>query len=102
VYLQNQPQFVEQASSYHLYLTEVSRLIEQGFEEEELSVLSRAIPDMFGRHKDWIPPLEQTASGRWIEPEWFTELESYLQPMLAQAFLLSTIGYRCQTMLEDD
>jgi len=68
-------------------------LLGGAFDQEELSKLSRSIPDAFSRHKDWVPPVEPVGDGRWQEPDWFLRFESKLQPVLDIAEKLRQIGY---------
>jgi hypothetical protein len=93
-YLQATNRFVDRIPDYASALVETERLLSQDFKQEDLSSLSRGIPDLIYRHKEWIPPLEKDSSGQWLEPPWFTELESYLQPVLNAAAILRFIGYR--------
>lgn len=68
-------------------------LLSDGFEQAELSELARAVPTLFHPKED--PPLEPTAEpGGWREPNWYTSLTAKLQPALAAAETLRTIGYR--------
>lgn len=87
------PSFAHLKSAYEAALADVENLQLHGFEQEHLSALSRAIPDAFHRHKEWIPPLERDAIGTLIEPEWFLSLESKLQPVLSKARVLRELGY---------
>lgn len=69
-------------------------LLKNGFTQEELSTLSREIPDVFDRHRDWESQiLEQKEDGSWCEPCWFVELEAILQPALEAAGVLRRLGY---------
>ncbi|MGR3087036.1 hypothetical protein ABMY21_20890 [Vibrio vulnificus] len=52
------------------------------------------IPDLFNRHKDWVPPLEVGSDGKLSEPQWFLALENYLQPVLKSARELKELGAR--------
>lgn len=71
---------------------DVETLLTSSFSQSELSEQSRAIPDLYNRHKEWCPPLEQTASGM-KEPGWFIELEAHLHPVLESARRLRETGY---------
>ena len=68
-------------------------LIGGSFNQADLSSLSRSIPGAFHRHKDWMPPLEESGDGRWQEPDWFRYLDAKLQPVLDIAAKLREIGY---------
>lgn len=81
------------APKYQEALEQVRALSQGDFSQEDLSNLSRSIPDAFHRHKDWIPPLELSGDGRWREPDWFTELDAKLRPVLDIAARLREIGY---------
>ena len=63
------------------------------FDQAELSKLNHAIPDLFHRHRDWIPPLVEDGAGGWRTPAWFDALDQVLQPVLAAAAKLRQIGY---------
>ncbi|UXZ95472.1 hypothetical protein K3169_24590 [Pseudomonas phytophila] len=78
---------------YRLALAKVVELQKEGFTQNQLSALGRAIPDVFNRHKEWIPPMHQTATGEWVEHEWWTLLDEKLQPVLSLARTLQTLGY---------
>ena len=71
---------------------DVKTLLATSFTQTDLSKLSRAIPDIYDRHKEWVPPLEETDQGA-QEPKWFQELETYLNPVLNSAQRLREIGY---------
>jgi len=69
-------------------------LLKNGFTQDDLSSLSRSVPDVFDRHRDWKSEiLEQKEDGSWCEPDWFTELEKVLQPVLEAAGMLRQLGY---------
>lgn len=69
-------------------------LLDNGFTQEDLSLLSREVPDVFDRHRDWESRiLEQKEDGSWSEPDWFFELEAVLQPALEAAGVLRRLGY---------
>ncbi|GAB2615468.1 hypothetical protein GCM10027191_09230 [Novilysobacter erysipheiresistens] len=68
-------------------------LLAHGFTQAELSDLARQVPDVWVRHKDWLPPLEKRPDGTWQEPPWFPELEAKLRPALSAAWMLSMVGY---------
>lgn len=92
-YLESSQRFEDKVSIYKTSLEVTIDLLENGFEQKQLSELGRNTPDLFHRHKEWIPPLEENDKGNWVEPEWFQELETYLQPVLKAARVLSIIGY---------
>ncbi|GGD12714.1 hypothetical protein [Halopseudomonas salina] len=73
---------------------EADFLLTNGFTQEELSTLSREVPDVVDRHRDWESQiLEQQEDGTWCEPSWFVELEAVLQPALEAAGVLRRLGY---------
>lgn len=78
---------------YRLALEQSERLLQSGFTQEQLSALCDAVPDLFGRHKDWTPPLELGPDGSWREAPWFAKLESKLQPALSAASVVRQLGY---------
>lgn len=82
-----------QAQQYMRALEQTRELLVNGFTQADLTVLARAVPDVFLRHKDWLPPLEKAPDGSWQEPAWFPELEEKLQPALSAAGMLSTVGF---------
>ncbi|KJV24803.1 hypothetical protein VI06_21125 [Aquitalea magnusonii] len=57
--------FQEAVVAYHRCLVEIDRLLSEGFCQDDLSVLSRAIPRVFWLHKEWTPDLERMADGGW-------------------------------------
>lgn len=87
------PQVTHFTSEYEAALEQATALLAFGFNQEQLSALSRSIPDAFPRHKDWIPPLEKALDGKWQEPSWFVSVESKLQPVLRFAEVLRMLGY---------
>ncbi|MDY7533907.1 hypothetical protein RGV33_19865 [Pseudomonas sp. Bout1] len=78
---------------YRLALAKAVDLQKKGFTQNELSALARAIPDVFDRHKDWMPPMQQIETGEWVEHEWWTLLDEKLQPVLSLARTLQMLGY---------
>lgn len=79
---------------YEQAISEVKRLLKDGFTQKDLSLLSRSVPDVFDRHRDWESQyLEQKTDGTWYEPDWFIELEKVLQPTLEAAGVLRQLGY---------
>lgn len=87
------PEFSDRVAEYQAARERAVELTQVGFDQGDLSSLSRAVPDLFYRHKDWAPPLVELADGRWSEPKWFIELERKLQPVLEAAQKLQTLGY---------
>ena len=96
------PELIQVASStpamtyvedYRLALAKAVELQKEGFTQNELSALARAIPDVFDRHKDWMPPMHQIETGEWVEHEWWTLLDEKLQPVLSLARTLQVLGY---------
>lgn len=92
VHLKNTGLFPEMLEIYMSRKHDVKTLLLTPFSQSELSELSRAIPDLYSRHKEWIPPLEETDDGI-KEPDWFQALEMRLQPVLKSVQLLREIGY---------
>lgn len=91
-YLKDNELFLDNVHSYEDALDEAKRLLIEGFTQKELGTLERSVPDLFFRHKDWIPPLEN--EGDYTTPaKWFEELEKRLQPARAAAGILSIVGY---------
>ena len=78
---------------YRAALRECECLLQTGFTQEQLSALSDSVPDLFFRHKEWTPPLEQTPDGRWLEASWFARLDAKLQPVLRAAETLRQVGF---------
>ena len=81
-------------SIYERALFDVDELICNGFNQNQLSNVSDSIPDLFNRHKDWVPPLEVGSDGKLSEPQWFLALENSLQPVLKSARELKELGAR--------
>ncbi|ULU23185.1 hypothetical protein [Dyella terrae] len=87
------PATINLVPQYRDALKKARALIGGAFSQEDLSSLSRSIPDAFHRHKDWMPPLEQSEDGSWQEPDWFRHLDGKLLPVLDIATKLREIGY---------
>lgn len=85
--------FLDKVPQYESALAEAERLLVNGFAQSELSELDRAVPDLFYRHKEWYPPLEDESNPYSKPAKWFEELEKYLQPAREAAGVLSIIGY---------
>ncbi len=85
---------LHQTADYENALARSGRLLAEGFTQKELSTLSRSVPDVFHRHRDWESSiLVEGEDGSLAEPEWFRELEEKLQPVLKAAAELSVMGY---------
>jgi hypothetical protein len=82
------PKLLHLVPEYEGALVRTGELLKQGFDQAQLSSLSRSVPDAFIRHEEWSPPLELHADGSWREPEWFAPLEERLQPVLKAAGML--------------
>ena len=87
------PQFALVAPKYEAALDVARALFSSGFTQEQLSTLGRSVPDIFDRHKEWIPPSVERKGGSWVEEKWFAELEAVLQPALRAAGILCIVGY---------
>lgn len=86
---------VSQVTAYQQALSETDRLLASGFTQEDLKALSRMVPDVVPRSKDWESQLlVQNSEGNWVFPGWFETLEPKLQPALEAAAVLGFIGYR--------
>lgn len=81
------------APQYRYALEKARALIDEVFDQEDLSHHSRVIPDVFHRHKDWMPPLELSEGGHWQERDWFKRLDSKLAPVLNITAKLREIGF---------
>ncbi|MBU2709390.1 hypothetical protein KCM76_25590 [Zooshikella marina] len=92
-HLNNVCLFAEKIPVYEQALAEANRLLNEGFTQEELNMLNRGIPDLFNRHKEWYPPLEDESNELSKPAKWFEDLEQYLQPVREAAGVLSIIGY---------
>ncbi len=78
--------------AYQACLAEVTRLLDQGFSQEELEVLSRGVPRLFWVHKEWTPQLERMTDGSYREPLWFETAERLHQRVQVCAEELRVIG----------
>ncbi len=92
-HMRNEKLFIDQIPQYELALEEAKRFLASGFTQNELSALDRAVPDLFYRHKEWYPPLEDESNVYSKPAKWFEDLEEYLQPAREAAGVLSIIGY---------
>jgi hypothetical protein len=91
-YLMLKQLFLDKLDSYESALQEAKSLLENGFTQKQLSTLGRSVPDLFSRHKEWIPPLENEGDFS-TEAKWFLELEEQLKPALSAAGVLGIVGY---------
>jgi len=89
----NNPFHAQRSDEYRNVLNRAELLLLQGFNQDELSYLSRSVPDLYFRHKEWTPPMERDSAGNWCEPTWFSDLEKKLLPVLDAAEALRTVGY---------
>ena len=92
-YLIHNNLFPNKVSEYEYALEQTNILLNHGFDQSQLSVLSRAVPDLFFRHKEWIPPFEDGSNDYSKPAQWFIDLEKYLQPVLKHSGIISIIGY---------
>ena len=60
--LRSTPELRAPIRDYEENLGEVRRLLAEGFNQDALSALSRAVPRLFWLHKEWIPPLPKPVS----------------------------------------
>lgn len=86
-------EFSSRVGDYESALQRCEALLLKDFTQEQVSELSRSVPDLYFRHKEWVPPLERTPAGEWREPDWFVGLEERLQAVLKAAELLRIVGY---------
>ncbi len=84
---------IAQATQYEWALERTRWLASNGFTQNDLTELGTQVPDVYQRHKEWLPPLEQRLDGSWQEPLWFQELEQKLQPTLRAAGFLPMLGF---------
>ena len=80
------------AEAYRACLEEAERLLSEGFRQKDLSELAGAVPKLFWLHKEWVPPLVQTADGKWEEPEWFKRAERFHHRVIKAASQLRVVG----------
>ena len=87
-------QYQEQLSAYRASFAEARRLLENGFNQEDLSSLSRNVPRLFWLHTHWMPPLEKSKDkdGGFSEPAWFQRLAPIEEQVSAAAEKLRFIG----------
>lgn len=84
------PEYVAWAHEYRTARSRAAELLQAGFDQADLSSLSRAVPEL--SHKDW-EPLEKMDDGQWREPAWFVGFASKHQSVSDAATLLRTVGY---------
>jgi hypothetical protein len=92
-HVRGKSQFASVAPKYQEAFDVARALLSSGFTQEKLSALGRSIPDIFDRHKEWIPPSVEQEGGLWVEEQWFTDLEAVLRPALRAAGILCIVGY---------
>ncbi|SDD46314.1 hypothetical protein [Aquimonas voraii] len=91
--LERSGQYLKQQAVYKQVCALAKQLVSEGFNQEDLSTLSRNVPRLFWLHKEWTPPLEPTKTGgRLTEPEWFLRLEPLESQVSAAAEKLGVIG----------
>ncbi|PTU66076.1 hypothetical protein DB032_14665 [Chromobacterium sp. Panama] len=73
-------------------LAEIDRLLSEGFCQDDLNVLSRAVPRVFWLHKEWTPELERMVDGRYREPWWFVAADKLHQRVQEAAEELKIVG----------
>lgn len=86
------PELQSSAPSYRECLVRADNLLANGFSQEQLSELSRSVPQLFWLHKEWVPPLELALDGRWVEPRWFREYAPKHQAVVEAAEQLRVLG----------
>ena len=84
---------ITEAAQYEWALSRTRWLMANGHTQDDLTALGTQVPDVFSRHKEWMPPLEQLPDGSWREAAWFQELEEKLQPTLHAAGMLPVVGF---------
>lgn len=80
-------------AAYQGGLAEIDRLLSEGFCQDDLSVLSRAVPRVFWLHKEWTPELERIVDGRYREPSWFAAADKLHQRVQDAAEALKIVGW---------
>lgn len=84
--------FPSQLEAYQQAFRRCHELLQEGFDQQQFSELNSMVPDLFNRHKEWLPPLEEDLSGNFREPDWFFRVEEKLKPVLDAAWELRVIG----------
>lgn len=92
--LEESGRYEDSLKSYKAAREKTSQLLSQGFTQEELSALSRAIPKLFWLHKEWMPPLEKVSStgASSEEPLWYKKLEPLEAVVTEAAEKLRMVG----------
>lgn len=91
--LRQSGQYLETLVEYQRSCAEAKQLLLQGFVQEDLSNLSRSVPQLFWLHKEWSPPSEWLAlAGESRDAHWFTRLESLEAVVTAAAEKLRVVG----------
>jgi len=85
--------YADSVESYRAALVSACALLENGFTQEQAMSVGKSVPDMFYRHKDWVPPSRTGADGAPHEEEWFVRAEPKLQAVLAAAGRLAALGF---------
>lgn len=87
--------FPEKLAAYDKALSFAKELASEGFEQSELNELQANIPDLFYRHKEWVPPLEDESdrSYPYHPAKWFLLIDKKLELVLEIASELRSIGY---------
>ena len=73
-------------------LAETTRFLDHGFVQDDLSILSRAVPKLFWLHKEWTPHLERQPDGSYAEPSWFNAADGLHQAVQDAAEELRVVG----------
>lgn len=91
--LEKSGQYLESLATYEKACSVAKQLLTEGFNQDELSALSRNVPRLFWLHKEWSPPLEPTKfGGGFSEPAWFQRLEPLESKVSSSAEILRVIG----------
>ena len=93
--LESSGKFSEEVATYRQALHETQRLLADGFNQNDLGVLSRSVPRLFWLHKEWSPPLEEIqgkTGTSLVEPAWFRRLEPFEAHVAVAAERLRVIG----------
>ena len=91
--LQQSGHHLETLVAYQRSCAEAKQLLLQGFVQEDLSNLSRSVPQLFWLHKEWSPPVEWLAlAGESRDAHWFKRLEPLEAAVTAAAEKLRVVG----------
>ena len=91
--LQQSGQYLEALAAYQQSCAEAKQLLFRGFVQEDLSNLSRNVPQLFWLHKEWSPPAEWLSpAGKSCDAHWFTRLEPLEVAIIAAAEKLRIVG----------